>query len=262
MNKKTFLLWFVPVLVIIFSMPLCAAEIGKRVEITYLGHSAFKIVSPNGVVVYIDPWMSGNPKFPKELKTVEKADFILVTHGHFDHIGDTLAMAAKLNPKIVVIEEFKEYLTQKGAKDVVHMNKGGTYTTSHGIAITMVNASHTSSVNEANQIHYIGDPVGFVIKFENGFTLYFAGDTEVFGDMKIIGEIYNPELSFLPIGSRFTMAPKEAVYAAKLLGSKYVIPIHYGTYPSLTGTAEEFLELMKDVPQIKVLVLKPGETVQ
>jgi L-ascorbate metabolism protein UlaG (beta-lactamase superfamily) len=176
-------------------------------------------------------------------------------------VGDALAIAEKTNAKIVVIPELGRYLTKKGAKNVVGVNKGGTYT-SHGVAITMVNALHSSSATEGDQIIYTGDSAAFIVRFENGFTLYHAGDTGVFGDMKILGEIYKPELSLLPIGDHSTMDPKEATYASKLLGSKYVIPMHYGTFPVLTGTPEEFLILMKEVPQTKVLVLKPGETVQ
>jgi L-ascorbate metabolism protein UlaG (beta-lactamase superfamily) len=233
----------------------------KGVKVTYLGHSAFKMISPNGVVIYIDPFLSGNPQTPSEMKTVEKADLILVTHGHGDHLGDTLAIAEKTNAKIIAIPELGRYLASKGAKNVVGMNKGGTYTT-HGIAITMVHALHSSSTGGEQEIIYTGDPAGFIIRFENGFTLYHAGDTEVFGDMKILGEIYKPELSLLPIGSHYIMDPKEATYAAKLLKSRYVIPMHYGTFPVLTGTPEEFLKLMKRIPKTKVLVLKPGETVQ
>ncbi len=260
--RKLVLILFVSLsLFLAFSNPLHAQEIGRGVKVTYLGHSAFKIVSPNGVVIYIDPFLSGNPKTPPEMKTVEKADLILVTHGHGDHVGDALAIAEKTNAKIVVILELGRYLTKKGAKNVAGVNKGGTYT-SHGVAITMVNALHSSSATEGDQIIYTGDSAAFIVRFENGFTLYHAGDTGVFGDMKILGEIYKPELSLLPIGGHFTMDPKEATYASKLLGSKYVIPMHYGTFPVLTGTPEEFLILMKEVPQTKVLVLKPGETVQ
>ena len=257
------------ILILAVSIPLHASEIGKGVKVTYLGHAAFKIVSPKGVVIYIDPFLSRNPKTPPEMKTVEKADLILVTHGHGDHVGDTLAIAEKTNAKIVAIAELGRYLKSKGAKDVTRMNKGGTYTT-HGIRITMVNALHSSSVTETEEVSsgqkkarivYAGDPAGFVVRLENGFSVYHAGDTAVFGDMKIIGEIYKPELSLLPIGSHFTMDPMEATYAAKLLGSKYVIPMHYGTFSVLTGTPEIFLKLMEEVPQTKVLVLKPGETI-
>jgi len=261
MKSLKSVLYVVPILLMVFSISLHAEEMGRDVKVTYLGHSAFKVLSPKGVVIYIDPFLSGNPKAPAEMKTVEKADLVLVTHGHGDHLGDTLAIAEKTNARIVAMPELGRYLTKKGAKNVVGMNKGGTYT-SHGIAITMVHALHSSSVMEGDQVIYMGDPAGFVIRFENGFTLYHAGDTGIFGDMKIIGEIYKPELSLLPIGSHFTMDPREATYASKLLGSKYVIPIHYGTFPVLTGTVEEFLKLMKEVPQTKVLVLRPGETVQ
>lgn len=243
------------------SAPLAASEIGKEVKVTFLGQSAFKIVSPKGVVIYIDPFLSANPRTPAEMKIVEKADLILVTHGHGDHLGDTLAIAEKTNARIVAMPELGRYLTRKGAKNVVGMNKGGTYA-SHGLAITMVNAFHSSSVTEGDQVIYTGEAAGFVIKFENGFSLYHAGDTAVFGDMKIIGEIYQPELSLLPIGSHFTMDPREATYATRLLGSKFVIPMHYGTFPVLTGTPEEYVRLMKEVPQTRVIVLKPGETVQ
>lgn len=260
MKKLALILLMSLSLFLFFSNPLCADEIGKGVKVTFLGHAAFKIVSPKGVVIYVDPFLSKNPKTPEAMKTVEKADLILVTHGHGDHVGDTLPIAEKTNAKIVVIPELGRYLTNKGAKNVTGMNIGGTFT-SHGIAITMVNALHSSSTMEGDQIVYLGDPAGFVIRFENGFTLYHAGDTGVFGDMRIIGEIYKPELSLLPIGSHFTMDPREATYAAKFLGSKYVIPMHYGTFPVLTGTPEDFLKLMKEVPQTKVLVLKPGETI-
>jgi len=261
MKKRNVLLWSVLLGVLIFCIPLYASGIGKDVKVTYLGHSAFKLVSPKGVVIYIDPFLSKNPKTPPEMKTVDKADLILVTHGHADHLGDALTIAEKTNAKIVAMNELGIILTKKGAKNVIRMNKGGTFT-SHGIAITMVHAIHSSSVTEGDQIIYAGEPAGFVVGFENGFTIYHAGDTGVFGDMEIIGEIYRPELSLLPIGSHYTMDPREATYAAELLGSKYVIPMHYGTFPVLTGTPEEFLKLMKEVPQTKVLVLKPGETIQ
>jgi L-ascorbate metabolism protein UlaG (beta-lactamase superfamily) len=182
------------------------------------------------------------------MKTVDKADLILVTHGHGDHLGDALAIAEKTNAEIVAIAELGRYLKGKGAKKVVGMNKGGTYT-ARNIAITMVHAVHSSSVMEGGQIIYVGEPAGFVVRFENGFTLYHAGDTGVIGEMKIIGELY-------------TMDPREATYAARLLGSKYVIPMHYGTFPVLTGTPEPFSKLMKEVPGTTVLVLKPGETIQ
>jgi len=260
-KKVRLILYATAILFLLFSIPLQADEIGKGVKVTYLGHAAFKFVSAKGVVIYIDPYLTGNPKTPTEMKTVEKADLILVTHGHGDHVGDAVAISEKTNAKIIAMVELGRYLAKKGAKNITGMNKGGTYNT-QGVSITMVQALHSSSAREGDQDIYTGEPAGFVIRFENGFTLYHAGDTGVFGDMKIIGEIYKPELSLLPIGGQFTMDPREATYAAKLLGSKYVIPMHYGTFPALTGTPEEFVKLMKEVPGTKVLVLKPGETVQ
>jgi len=269
MKRVKSILGLAVILLLTVSIQLYASEIGKGVKVTYLGHAAFKIISTKGVVIYIDPFLSRNPKTPPEMKTVEKADLIFVTHGHGDHVGDTLAIAEKTNATVVAIAELGRYLKSMGAKNVSRMNKGGTFTV-NGIDITMVNALHSSSITETEEasggqkkqrIFDAGDPAGFVIKLENGFTVYHAGDTGVFGDMKIIGEIYKPDLSLLPIGSHFTMDPREATYAAKLLESKYVIPMHYGTFGLLTGTPEVFLKLMEEVPQTKVLVVKPGETI-
>ena len=244
-----------------FSPFLPAAEIGKGVKITYLGHSAFKLVSPQGVIIVIDPYLSNNPKTPPDQKEVDKADLILVTHGHGDHLGDTVAIAQKTNATAVVMAELATYLSNKGVKNLVRMNKGGSYTFK-GIRITMVNAQHSSSVTEGNQVIYAGEPVGFIIRFENGFTVYHAGDTSVMADMKILGEIYTPALAFLPIGSHFTMDPQEAAYACKLLRPQYVIPMHYGTFPVLTGTPEAFIEVMKGQPKVKVIAMNPGQTIE
>jgi len=240
---------------------LWAAEIGKGVKITYLGHAAFRLVSPQGVVILIDPFLKNNPKTPADQKEVDKADLILVTHGHGDHLGDTLAIAQKTNASVVAMNELGIYLTKKGLKGVVRMNKGGSYM-AKGIRITIVNAQHSSSVTEGDQLIYTGEPAGFIIRFENGFTVYHAGDTAVMADMKIFGDIYKPNLAFLPIGSHFTMDPNEAAYACKLLRPHYVIPMHYGTWPVLTGTPEEFARLLKEQPEVKLIVMKPGQTIE
>lgn len=261
LEKKKILLLSFFLILIIFPFHLFADEIGKGVKITYLGHSAFKFISSNNVIIYIDPFLSKNPKTPLEMKDVDKADIVLVTHGHHDHVGDTISISQKTNAKVIAIYELGNYLTKKGAKNVIGMNKSGTYSLA-GISFIMVPANHSSGIMEGDQILYGGEAVGFVIRFENGFTIYHAGDTGVFSDMKIIGDLYKPDISILPIGSHYTMGPKEAAYAAKLLGSKYVIPMHYGTFPILTGTEEGFLNWMKEVPETKVLILKPGETLK
>lgn len=263
MKKKNCLLFVFLSLLTLTLIPasLPAAEIGKGVQITYLGHSAFKLISPQGVVILLDPFLKNNPKTPAALKEIDRADLILVTHGHGDHLGDTLSIAQKTNASVVAIAELSGYLTKKGIKNAVRMNKGGTYT-AKGIRITMVNALHSSSITEGDQVVYAGDPAGFVVRFENGFSVYHAGDTAVFSDMKIIGDLYKPDLAFLPIGSHFTMDPAEAAYAGKLIQPKYVVPMHYGTWPVLTGTAEEFAQLLKDQPGIKLIIMAPGQTIQ
>ncbi len=259
MPKKSVLLLLATI--ILWSTSLLAAEIGQGVQVTFLGHAAFKITSPQGVVVLIDPFLKNNPKTPAAMKEVEKADLILVTHGHGDHLGDAISIAQKTNATVIGIAELAGYIGKKGVKNIVRMNKGGSYTFK-GIRVTMVNAQHSSSITEGDQVIYTGEPTGFIIRFENGFTVYHAGDTAVMSDMKIFGDIYKPDLALLPIGSHFTMDPKEAAYACQLLRPKYVIPMHYGTWPLLTGTAEEFTNLMKEQPQVKVIVLQPGETLK
>jgi len=263
MGKKVWgvLTVFFVLALVFFSPSLPAAEIGKGVKITYLGHSAFKLVSPQGVVIYLDPFLKNNPKTPPDQKEVNKADLVLVTHGHGDHLGDTVAIAQKTNASVVAMAELATYLTKKGLKNVVRMNKGGSYT-AKGIRITMVNAQHSSSVTEEGQVIYTGEPVGFIIRFENGFTVYHAGDTSVMADMKIFGDLYKPNLAFLPIGSHFTMDPQEAAYACQLLRPQYVVPMHYGTWPVLTGTPEAFTQAMKDQPGVKVIVMTPGQTIE
>lgn len=259
MNKKTIFLIFL--VIILWPFSLLAAEIGQGVEITFLGHAAFKLVSPQGFVILIDPFLKDNPKTPAALKEVEKVDLILVTHGHGDHLGDTISLAQKTNATVIGIAELAGYLGKKGVKNTVRMNKGGSYSFK-GMRITMVNAQHSSSTTEGNQVIYLGEPTGFIIRFENGFTVYHAGDTAVMSDMRIFRDIYKPDLALLPIGSHFTMDPKEAAYACQLLRPKFVIPMHYGTWPLLTGKAEEFAQLLKEQPEVKVIILAPGKSIK
>lgn len=259
MNKKTIFLIFL--VIILWPFSLLAAEIGQGVEITFLGHAAFKLVSPQGFVILIDPFLKDNPQTPAALKEVEKVDLILVTHGHGDHLGDTISLAQKTNATVIGIAELAGYLGKKGVKNTVRMNKGGSYSFK-GMRITMVNAQHSSSTTEGNQVIYLGEPTGFIIRFENGFTVYHAGDTAVMSDMRIFRDIYKPDLALLPIGSHFTMDPKEAAYACQLLRPKFVIPMHYGTWPLLTGKAEEFAQLLKEQPEVKVIILARGESIK
>ena len=232
---------------------------GRGVSVTFYRHAAFKL-SGAGVTVVIDPWLS-NPLLNTPVDKVGKVDLILVTHGHGDHVGDTVALAKKSGAQVVAIHELSVILAQQGVAQAVGMNKGGTLTAA-GLKITMTHAVHSSTVEEGGQIIAAGDPGGFVVQFPNGFTAYHAGDTAVFKDMELIRELYHPELAMLPIGSHYVMSPAEAALACKMLKPRWVIPMHYGTFPVLTGTPEELKKLLKDEPGITVIAMKPGETVE
>ncbi len=225
------------------------------IKVKYYGHSAFKITSPEGKVIFIDPWLS-NPSSPG--KEYDKADIILLTHAHGDHLGDTLEIARNTSARVYAIHEISVYLQSKGIQNAIGMNIGG-HVKDGNIEIIQTEATHSSSIQEGDNLIPGGDPAGFVIKMENGFKIYHTGDTGVFVGMQMIGELYKPDLVLLPIGSHYTMGPEEAAYACKLLKPKFVIPMHYGTFPVLTGTPEEFKKLIDPSLNIDVIVLKPGE---
>ncbi|MFQ5925833.1 MAG: metal-dependent hydrolase [Terriglobia bacterium] len=231
----------------------------RGVKFTWLGHGTFKITTPGGKTVLIDPWVQSNPACPDTLKKFAKIDTMLITHGHFDHIADALALARQHRPQVVAIFETALWLQSKGVENVTDMNKGGT-AKAGDLEVTMVAADHSCGIQDEGLVIYAGEACGYVIRFANGFTLYHAGDTNVFGDMKIIGELYQPELACLPIGDHYTMSPREAAYALRLLGVKGVIPMHYATFPILTGTPERLRELTRDISGLEIIALKPGET--
>lgn len=230
--------------------------------ITWYGHSTFKVVSPKGVHILIDPWVMGNPACPENLKTVDRIDVMLITHGHFDHMADAIALAKSRNPKVVAIFEIAAFLESRGVANTLPMNMGGTQQV-NGIKVTMVQAFHSSGIqDEDGRLVYGGDPAGYVVTLENGFTFYHAGDTQVFGDMRLIADLYHPQLCFLPIGDHFTMSPKEAAYACRLLKPRWVIPMHFGTFPLLTGTPAKLRQLTKAIRGLKVVDMKPGDTIK
>jgi L-ascorbate metabolism protein UlaG (beta-lactamase superfamily) len=230
----------------------------KGLKLTWLGHATFRIETPKGTTVILDPWVMGNPMCPQNEKDVRKVDVLLCTHGHFDHIGDAVSIAKQHNPKVVGIFELCGWLEKKGAKQIAPMNKGGTQQVAD-FRVTMVHALHSCGIQDGDQVIYGGEACGYVIEFENGVKIYHAGDTAVFGDMQVIRDLYRPEIALLPIGDHFTMSPREAAYACKLLQPKSVVPMHFGTFPLLTGTPAE---LKKLAPDVEVVEMKPGQTLQ
>ncbi|HEY7290754.1 MAG TPA: metal-dependent hydrolase [Vicinamibacterales bacterium] len=227
-------------------------------SITWLGHATFLLKSPQGKRILFDPWITGNPSSPESAKKIGELDLMLLTHGHNDHTTDAVAVGRSSGAQVVAPFELGEWLQKKGLQKVTAMNPGGTLE-AMGLSMTMVSAAHSSSVDDGGQTFYTGVATGYIVKFEDGKTIYFAGDTDVFGDMRLIGEMYTPSLAFLPIGDLYTMGPRQAAKACELLNVKSVVPMHYGTFPALTGTPAAFRALVEP-KGVKVLELKPGET--
>jgi L-ascorbate metabolism protein UlaG (beta-lactamase superfamily) len=229
----------------------------KGTRVTWLGHATVLVQIPNGTNLLIDPFIEHNPKYPKNFVLPEKIDYILLTHAHSDHTADAVPMAKKYGATVVAIVELAGYMAKKGVESTVGINLGGTLNIP-GVAITMVEAKHSSSIEEDEISLYLGVAAGLVLTVEDGPVLYHAGDTSVFGDMALIKEIYNPELALLPIGGHYTMGPEEAAIATRLLTPKLVLPIHWGTFPPLTGTPQQLAKLL-DKPET-IILLEPGES--
>lgn len=230
-------------------------------RLTWLCHATFQVTTPSGKAVLFDPWLETNQSCPESLKKPAALDFMLISHGHSDHMADAVALAKKFKPDIIAIHEIGIWLGSKGIEKVHGMNKGGTQTVGK-IEVTMVNALHSSGVQDGGDVIYGRDPAGYVARFPGGLSIYHAGDTAVFGDMKIIGELYRPDLALLPIGDLYTMGPREAALAIRLLNVQHVVPMHYGTFPSLTGRPEKLRELTKDIAGLEIHELKPGDSMK
>lgn len=233
-------------------------------QIMWLGHATFKVTTPQNKVILLDPWIEQNPKSPPEARQLDRVDLILVSHGHFDHINDVVPTAQKFHSQVVAIAEIATWLGSKGIENVVGMNIGGSVNV-QGIIISMTQAFHSSSIDDDSGLKvYGGDPAGYVIELENGLKLYHAGDTCVFGDMQLIRELYAPDIAMLPIGDFYTMGPKGAALATRLLGVKQVIPMHYGTFPALSGTPAQLKDELRKLglDSIEVLEMTPGQVLR
>jgi L-ascorbate metabolism protein UlaG (beta-lactamase superfamily) len=241
-------------------------ESGGATTITWYGHACVEIRTPGGLTVLLDPWFA-NPKSPRSPDSVDRCDVMLVSHGHADHFGNALPIASRTRPAWPAIHELQLWLGSVYAApdDVIGMNKGGTVE-ARGLKVTMTSADHSAGDwdNASGTPRYLGEAAGFVVELEDGSRVYFAGDTALFGDLRLIGELYRPDLAILPIGDHYTMGPRDAAMAVGLLGVGEVMPIHYGTYPILHGTPEQLRAELdrRSLADVRIHAPAPGGSFQ
>jgi L-ascorbate metabolism protein UlaG (beta-lactamase superfamily) len=236
------------------------AQLPQGVGVTWLGHATF-LVEANGKRILIDPWVMNNPACPDDRKDLGALDAILVTHAHFDHIGDAVEIARSTGAQVVSIPETSHWLDSKGVDNLTEMNKGGTVKAA-GCRVHMTHAIHSCGITDGDQILYGGEAAGYVLELEGGFKLYHSGDTAVFGDMQLIGKLLEPDWALLPIGDHYTMGPRSAAEAIRLLRVKTVVPMHFGTFPVLSGTPDDLRKEASDVDGLEIVTLEPGGSVR
>jgi L-ascorbate metabolism protein UlaG (beta-lactamase superfamily) len=227
-------------------------------RITWLGHGTFLFELPSGQAILMDPWTDGNPAYPTGFE-ISRVDTICITHGHFDHIHDAVPLAQRFSPEVAAIFETCQWLESKGVKNTRPMNKGGSQKLGD-VTVTMTNAIHSCGILDDGKIIYGGEAAGYIMRLPDGRALYFAGDTNVFTDMHLIEQLYHPTLAFLPIGDLFTMGPREAALACKLIKARRIVPMHFGTFPALTGTPDALKEMIGNF-ETEVWTLEPGKPV-
>jgi L-ascorbate metabolism protein UlaG (beta-lactamase superfamily) len=228
--------------------------------LTWLGHATLHIQTAGGTSILVDPWFEGNPSAPKDYKLPQKVDVLLLTHGHDDHFHDAVKVAQQTKAKVVGMYELTSFMQGKGVQNIAPMNYGGNLQIGN-VRVSMVEAKHSSCIVDGDKVIYAGNPCGYVLTSEGAPTVYLAGDTSLFGDMRLYKELYAPQIGVLPIGDNFTMGPKHAALAASYLGVKTVVPVHYGTFPALTGTPNELKEHLKGTG-VEVVTLTPGQAMQ
>lgn len=252
------------------------AQSGK-VELQWLGQSATKLTTPSGKVIVVDPYLTKNPKTPEQYRNLDslgKVDLVLVTHAHGDHLGDAPEIVKKQNAPLWAPAGLAQALNTLGivpANLANRMSQGGSITPfgADGVRITMVHAEHNSELAWNNpatgklETHFGGEPCGYILQFENGFKIYHMGDTALFGDMKLIGDYYKPDLILIPIGGgQYVMNPVDAAYATRnFLKAKYALPVHYATNPFLVGTPQEYIKALGK-SSTKVFALNPGDKIE
>jgi len=227
----------------------------KGTRITWLGHATVLVETARGTTILIDPFIAQNPRYPKPFVLPAKIHYLLLTHGHSDHISDAVPVAAGHGSTVVAVYELANYMARKGVANTIGMSLGGTVQLAD-VAVSMVEAKHSSSVEDEQGVHYAGVAAGYLLAIADGPVIYHAGDTAVFGDMRLIRELYQPEVAILPIGGHYTMGPREAAMAVRLLEPKAVLPIHYGTVPPLKGTPEQLAALLDS--DVEVVRWSPG----
>jgi L-ascorbate metabolism protein UlaG (beta-lactamase superfamily) len=244
---------------------LATQSVGEAGSLTWLGHATVLLTTSSGTRIVFDPWIDGNPKSPITLGALGNIDGIAVTHGHFDHMGSVAALADATGATVVCVPEMAAYFASVGVGNIVEMNKGGTV---HllDVSLTMVSADHSCGVAVGDNVPYAygGNPVGFIVGLPagQGGPIYVSGDTNVFGDMSLIRELYAPEIGLMPIDGHYNMGPREAAHAVQLLGLSRVVPIHYGTFPQLTGTPDELRSQLKSSESTAATIsIEPGQSV-